>query len=71
MKIRAAKIAITTPIIAGLIFSKPWIPLIPDAIEFDCADRTILNNQRNNDAKRAAAITKAASPLQYLLTTIY
>ena len=36
MKIKAAKIAITTPIIAGLIFSSPWIPLIPDAIEFDC-----------------------------------
>ena len=35
INIKAANIATTTPTIPGLIPSKPLIPLIPAAIEFD------------------------------------
>ena len=31
----AGKILVAGLLFAGLIFSSPWIPLIPDAIEFD------------------------------------
>ena len=46
MNIKAANIATTTPTIPGLIPSKPLIPLIPAAIEFDWTAFPINPNAR-------------------------